>query len=216
VPDTDSCGCARPNTFDRRSAERDLERYLDKGPDATTRALIDAIIAEGIDGATVLDIGGGIGAIQLELLASGAASAVSVDASEAYSEVSSGEVARRGLADRATAHVGDFVQLAPDIEPADVVTLDRVVCCYSDLPALIDSTTSHARRLIGLVYPRPAWWNRIAARILDAYGWLTRDPTRWYLHRPGQLDELLRAAGFTGREVRRSLVWQVALYSRAR
>ena len=81
------CGCS-PNTFSDGEAANDLKRYLENGPDATTRALLDAIVAEGLDGRTVLDIGGGIGAIQLELMAAGAAQVVAVDASEAYIETS--------------------------------------------------------------------------------------------------------------------------------
>jgi SAM-dependent methyltransferase len=210
MPDP-SCDCC-PNTFSSRDAEGDLKRYREKGPDRTTRSLIDAIVAEGVDGVSLLDIGGGIGAIPLELLAAGAAKALSVDASEAYIEVAQAEAARRGYGDRTEGRVGDFVAIAPEIEPADVVTLDRVVCCYPDLPGLLGAAGSHARRLVGLVYPRDIWWNRVVARGIAVFGWLTRDPTRWYLHRPGQVDAILAGAGYRRREITRDLVWQVALY----
>ena len=207
------CDCC-PNTFSSRDAEGDLKRYLEKGPDKTTRALIDAIVAEGVGGATLLDIGGGIGAVQLELLAAGAAKAESVDASEAYVEVARAEAERLGYGGRTAARVGDFVALAGAIDAADIVTLDRVVCCYADLPALVGAAADHARRIVGLVYPRDIWWNRLAAHTLNAFGWLTRAPTRWYLHRPGQLDAILQAAGFRRRDVTRDMIWQVALYQR--
>jgi magnesium-protoporphyrin O-methyltransferase len=208
-----TCDCC-PNTFSSRDAEGDLRRYREKGADKTTRALIDAIVAEGVDGASLLDIGGGIGAIPLELLAAGAARAESVDASEAYVDVARAEAERRGLGDRTAARVGDFVALAPGIEPADVVTLDRVVCCYPDLVALLEAAGSHARRLVGLVYPRDSWWNRVAARAIAVFGWLTRDATRWYLHRPGEVDAILRGSGYRRREVTRDMIWQVVLYTR--
>jgi SAM-dependent methyltransferase len=208
-----TCDCC-PNTFSTRDAEGDLKRYREKGPDKTTRALIDALVAAGVDGASLLDIGGGIGAIQLELLAAGAAKAESVDASEAYVEVARAEAERRGYGARTAARVGDFVTLAPEIGPADVVTLDRVVCCYPDLAALLGAAAGHARRCVGLVYPRDDWWNRVAARAIAAFGWLTRDPTRWYLHRPGEVDEILLAAGYRRREITRDLIWQVAVYER--
>ncbi|MFL5708273.1 MAG: SAM-dependent methyltransferase, partial [Chloroflexota bacterium] len=112
------CGCS-PNTFSDREAANDLKRYLEKGPDATTRALIDALVGEGVAGASVLDIGGGIGAIQLELLAAGAARAEAVDASEAYVVTARDEAARRGYGDRTSARVGDFVTLAPVVDEAD-------------------------------------------------------------------------------------------------
>jgi hypothetical protein len=69
--------------------------------------------------------------------------------------------------------------------------------------------------MVGLVYPRETWWNRIAARLLAAWGWVSRDPTRWYLHPTSQIDAILRAAGFERRDVDRSFIWQVVLYVKA-
>ena len=208
------CGCT-PNTFSDREAANDLKRYLEKGPDDTTRALIDAVVGEGVTGASVLDIGGGIGAIQLELLAAGAARSESVDASEAYVVTARDEAARRGYGDRTSARVGDFVTLAPVVDAADVVTLDRVVCCYPDVEALLGAAASKSTRLVGLVYPRDTWWNRIAARGLAAWGWLTRDATRWYLYEPARVDGIMRGAGFASRRpIKRTFIWQVVLYRR--
>ena len=207
------CGCS-PNTFSDREAANDLKRYLEKGPDKTTRALIDAIVATGVEGTTVLDVGGGVGAIQLELLAAGAARATAVDASEAYVETASAEARRRGYADRTSAHVGNFVDLAASIAPAEVVTLDRVVCCYPDVDALLGAATDKATRIVGLVYPRDIWWNRVVGRLMNSWGWLTRDATRWYLYRTDRVDGIMRRAGFTGREITRDWIWQVVLYRR--
>jgi 2-polyprenyl-3-methyl-5-hydroxy-6-metoxy-1,4-benzoquinol methylase len=67
--------------YDAKLAASQLRKYRDKGPIASTQMLIDALKAEGVEGATLLDIGGGIGAIQHELLAVGVAHATSVDAS---------------------------------------------------------------------------------------------------------------------------------------
>ena len=215
MPDPAPCSCGCPNTFDAKMAKGDLKRYLDKGPDPTTKALIDAIVAQGVEGATLLDIGGGIGAIQLGLLAAGASSAESVDASEAYVEVARDEAARRGLAERVNGRVGVLEELAPSIEAADVVTLDKVVCCDPDLPALLTRAAELARRMVGLVYPRETWWNRAASRAIAVTCWVTRDPTRWRIHRTNEIDGILRQAGFERRDVARTLVWHVALYVRA-
>jgi hypothetical protein len=214
MPDENQCRCGCPNTFDAKAAAGDLRRYLDKGPDGTTQSLIDAIVAEGVDGATLLDIGGGIGAIQLALLSAGAASATSVDATESYVSTALAEAERRGYGDRTSGRVGTFEELAPEIEPADVVTLDKVVCCDPDLPALLESASARARRMVGLVYPRATWWNRIAKVCIDGFAWLTRSGTRFHLHQPADMDRILSAAGFRRRDVDHTLVWQVALYVR--
>ena len=216
MPERSPCDCGSlPNTFSDREAANDLKRYLQKGPDATTRALIDAVVGEGVAGSSVLDIGGGIGAIQLELLAAGASRAEAVDASEAYIVTARDEAARRGYGDRTSARVGDFVTLAPVVDEADVVTLDRVVCCYPDVDALLSAAARKSTRLVGLVYPRDTWWNHVAARAIAAWGWLTRDSTRWYLYPPERVDAVMRGAGFAGRRpITRSFIWQVVLYRR--
>jgi magnesium-protoporphyrin O-methyltransferase len=214
VPDQPRCDCCSVNTFSRREAEDDLRRYRRSGVDGATKALIDAIAAEGIQGASLLDVGGGIGAIQLELLAAGLGSAQSVDATEAYVEVARQEAARRGYADRTRHLLGTLADAGEAAEPADVVTLDKVICCDPDAAGLLAQVARRARRMVGLVYPRVTWWNRLAARIYVVWGRVTRDPTRWYLHDTARVDGLLRDAGFLRRTVAETFIWQVALYVR--
>jgi 2-polyprenyl-3-methyl-5-hydroxy-6-metoxy-1,4-benzoquinol methylase len=146
------------NVFDQRDARRRLARYQRRRPEGTTRLLIEALRGTAIYGTTVLDIGGGVGVIHHELLRAGAARATDVDASSAYLAVACDESVRQGHAEQVRYLHGDFVTLAPSIEPADVVALDRVVCCYPDMPALVGSAAARANRLLGLVYPRDAWW----------------------------------------------------------
>jgi Methyltransferase domain len=214
MPDRTACNCGCANVFSTKEAEGDLKRYLRQGPASSTKALIDAIVVEGVEGATLLDIGAGIGAIQLGLLAAGAAHAESVDATEAYVETARAEAERRGFGDRVAGRVGDFVAVAEDIAAADFVTLDKVVCCYPDMPALLGRAAERANRGIGLVYPRVTWWTRFASRAIAAWGRVTRDPTRWHLHPAAEIDALLARAGFDRHDVRRELIWQIALYRR--
>ena len=206
------CGCV--NTFSTKEAEADLRRFREHGVEGATRSLVEAIKAEGIVGANLLDVGGGIGAIQLELLAAGLARSASVDATEAYVSVARAEAERRGYGDRAVHRFGTLAELAPEMEPADIVTLDKVVCCDPNLPELLDAVTAKARRMVGLIYPRVTWWNRIASKLLATWGTVTRDPMRWHLHPDAQVDRPLRAAGYERREIDRTLIWQVVLYVR--
>jgi len=206
---------ACPNLFSAKAAAEGLRRYRRQGPDPSTRALIDAILAEGIVGATLLDLGGGVGVIPLELLARGAASAESVDASPPYIAVARAEAERRGLGDRSVYREGDFVALSPGVERADVVTLDRMICCYGDLSALVGRALDHATRLVGLVYPRDAWWIRGVARVMNLASALLRRKLRWYIHSEEALNRLVADAGFEPRVLRRGILWQVALFVRS-
>jgi 2-polyprenyl-3-methyl-5-hydroxy-6-metoxy-1,4-benzoquinol methylase len=101
--------------FDKKTAHKEMDRLRRKGPGKTTRILIAALTAEGIEGMTLLDIGGGVGALQQELLAAGVSSATNVEASTAYAEVAREEAERRGYADRVSYHHGDFIDLAPTV-----------------------------------------------------------------------------------------------------
>ena len=151
--------------FNKKLAAKELRQYRKKGPARTTRMLIEALKAEGIEGMTLLDIGGGIGTIQHELLGAGVSSAINLEGSTAYLETAKEEAERRGHAHRVRYHHGDFVGLASDIQGADIVTLDRVICCYPDFPALVGLSSARAGKLYGVVYPHDTWWAKIGWRI---------------------------------------------------
>lgn len=123
--------------YDGRDAEKDLAAWLSRGPRPTTQEVIDAICAQGVEGATLLDVGAGVGAVHTALLEAGAATAVDVDASREYLAVARAEAERRGLSDRVAYRYGDLVELVADVPPTDIVTLDSVICCYPYLPALV-------------------------------------------------------------------------------
>jgi magnesium-protoporphyrin O-methyltransferase len=144
--------------YNQKHAASQLRKYREKGPIASTQTLIDALKTEGVQDATLLDIGGGIGAIQHELLAAGAAHATSVDASALYLEAAQEESTRRGLGDRVTYRHGDFVELAESIPPADIVTLDRVINVYPDWERLVELSAARVQCLYGLVYPETRPW----------------------------------------------------------
>lgn len=200
--------------FDAQHAAEHLRAYRKKGPQGLTRALIDALGAGGVVGETVLDIGGGVGAVHHELLRSGAAAAVDVDASRAYVSVAREEAERQGHADRVRYLVGDFVALADDVDPADVVALDRVICCYANMAALVGRSATLARRRYGLVYPRDTWLGRVGIAFLNAGLRLSRSSFRVYIHRTAEVDAVLAAHGLVKRLHRTTLIWQLAVFER--
>lgn len=191
-----------------------MRDYHRTGPRGLTRALIEALCADGIDGQTVLDVGGGVGAVHHELLRSGAASAVDVDASRAYVSAARAEAERQGHADRVHYLAGDFVALADHVGPADLVALDRVICCYSDMSALVGRSAALARRRYGLVYPRDSYLGRVGLALLNAGLWLSRSSFRVYAHRTADVDAVIAAQGLVKRLHQTTLIWQLALFER--
>jgi magnesium-protoporphyrin O-methyltransferase len=200
--------------FDAKSARKELSALRTKGPPGMTVELIDALSEGGIDGATVLDIGAGVGAVHLALLERGADAATDVDASAPYLAAARDESERRGLAGRVRYVAGDFTAAAGDLEPADLVALDRVVCCYDDVVGLVSAAAGLARRRIGFVYPVDRWWTRGVIRIVNLWARLTRDPFRVFIHPTAVVDGLVREAGFAPTRARHGLIWQLAVYER--
>ena len=166
-----------------------------------------------MEGRTLLDIGGGIGAIQHELLKAGVRRSTSVDASTAYVQAATEEAQRQGHSDRIVHRPGDFVDIAPDIEPADIVTLDRAICCYHDVESLVDLSSKHAARTYGLVYPRYNWVGRTLMHLFNFYMWLRRNPFRVFAHPTAVVDAIVQKNGLKQRFCRKTLIWQVVVYT---
>ena len=209
-----SCQCQGiEREFSEREARRQLIQYRRRGAAGTTRDLVKALVGMGVDGKAVIDIGGGVGAVQHGLLEAGASQALSVEASGAYDEVAREEAERRGLADRIAHLHGDFVELAESIPAADVVTLDRVICCYPDMRALVGASSLRARRAYGLVYPRSAWWLRLAFAIGNLILQLRRSSFRIFLHPTQEVEAIVAAHGFRRAFHRFHGMWQVAVFT---
>lgn len=201
--------------FDVRMARKDLKHFRKDGPDPTTLALIDALVAAGVKDATVLDIGGGVGAIQHALLEQGAASTTDVDASAEYVRAAQEEGERRGTARRMTFRHGDFVAVAPELQPADIVTLDKVICCYPDMDALVAASASRAKRLYGAVFPRNRWSTKVGFAAINLFMRVMRRGFRVYVHPVTAIDAVLRRQGLSLRAERQTFLWRIVVYARS-
>jgi SAM-dependent methyltransferase len=212
----DGCGCGDgfASIFDREVAEQDRDRYRRNGPDRTTRTLLDMIRTQDIRGATLLDVGGGVGVIARTLLHEGMAAATLIDGSPASLDVAREEAAAAGLLDRMTFVQGDFVTRADALPPAEVVTLDRVVCCYPDADALVARSADHATRLLGLVLPRDGWLIRLAIALNNLRFVVTRSPYRSFAYANARIDALAAGSGLAPVAEDRTLFWRVVLYRR--
>ena len=200
--------------FNDRVARRELRKYNKRGATGMTVKLIQAIKRESIVSLSLMDIGGGVGAIQHELVEAGAGNIVSVDAAPAYLEASRQIADRLNYLDRVEYHQGDFVELAADLPASDIVTLDKVVCCYSDMEALVSKSAQLTRRYYGLVLPRENWLVVIIQQITNLVTSLRRVPFKMYIHSHEQISSLLRKIGFEEISTKQDIFWQANLYRR--
>ena len=211
-------GCCDPGDLDDlftpAQAESDARSYRANGLDAEARAIVEAIRGLGVTGLTVLEVGGGIGAIQLELLRSGASHTTNVELSRSYESSASELIAAAGLAGRIDRRVGDFVAQADAIPPADAVILQRVVCCYPDAEALVGAAARHARRALVLTFPIDRWWGRTLVVLFNAWPRLRGWKFRFYLHRTSIVIATAEVEGLRLAERRRGLFWQRLVLTR--
>jgi len=209
-----NCCCDAIDThFGEDHARDDLKRYNKNGPDSTTAALLKLLRGENIDNARLLDIGSGIGVIPLELLDDGTVgSATLVDASSSYLEIAESEAVRKFLDDRLHFIHGDFLDASIRLENFDLVTLDRVVCCYPHFEPLVSRSVSKARRWYALSFPRDRWYVRLGIFLENGLRRLKGNPFRSFLHDPDRIRELVEEAGFSLKQRERGAIWQIELY----
>lgn len=193
--------------FNRKFAARDLERYRRDGLSGTERDLVT--LCGKVEGESVLEIGGGIGALQLQLLEAGAARATNVELSSAYEEAAAELLQGRDV----ERLVGDFVEL--DLPSHDVVLMHRVVCCYPDVDALVGGAASRARHRLALTLPQQRPWICWGLRLVNAWLRLSRCGFRTYQH---PLDRVVAAAAAHGlhveRRLPRKLLWESVSFVR--
>lgn len=211
--------CCQPEViqtrFDDTYVKRKLDRFREKGPKETTGMLIEAITVNLTPGMTLLDIGGGIGDIDHALIEAGVAHATNVEASEAYLEACMLEAQRLGHADRMDFVDNDFVGAANELEEADIVTLDRVICCYPFMQELVTESLAKARQLYGIVVPLDKWWVKVFTAIYyNLRFFLQGIEFRVFVHPVDAIESLIQAGNFERVYQTEKSGWHIALYKR--
>ena len=200
--------------FSKRAARWDAKRYRRRGLDDTGQEMVEFLRERGLEGASILEIGGGVGAIQLELLKAGAEHATNVELSPEYEEAALELVHESGLDGRVERGLGDVVQ-EPDLAgPADAVVMHRVVCCYPDYEALVGSAAERARRHLVMSFPRPRWAIRAVVGAVNVVARLLRWEFRSWVHPPEALLASAERRGLSLALESRGRIWQVAVLER--
>jgi magnesium-protoporphyrin O-methyltransferase len=176
--------------------------------------LVAGLNRTGLAGATVLEIGSGVGYLHQLLLTRGAASATGVEMAAGMLAEARAAAHAQGLTARVSYREGDFVALAPEIPPADVVLLDKVICCYPDARGLVALSLARARRVYAFTIPRVRVINRIGVGLMAFVFWLFRSPFRNYLHDPAAIDQWLAAGGFDRAFEDQTALWLTRVYVR--
>lgn len=205
---------AAGHQFTAKKAAKELQGYRRGRLAPTTRLLRDGLVNAGLNTGTLLDVGAGVGALTFELLERGIANAVALDASTAYLAAAKEEASRRGRSPAITFVHGDFVNVAAGLSPADVVTLDRVVCCYPDYASLLREAVRHAERAFAFSYPRDRWFVRWVLSVENAVRGLRANAFRTFVHPVADMQRLIADAGFRLVDQSSTAVWAADIYTR--
>ena len=163
--------------------------------------------------ATVLEAGGGIGALGVELIEAGADRATNVELSPEY-ESAARELAReRGVEDRVERRIGDFVT-EDDVGPADAVLMNRVVCCYPNYEALVGSAADRARRLLVFSFPRENAVVRAGFGVMNLWLRLSGSEFRGFVHPVDAMLQVAEDHGLRPVAHHRGVFWQLAALRR--
>ena len=194
--------------FSERRAERTARSYLRRGLRGSALDLVEGVADAGIAGATVLEVGGGVGGIQADLLHRGAASATNVELSPSWEKPAARVLVEKDLEDRVDRRIADFVVAADEVPAADVVILHRVLCCYPDWPAMLGAAMAKSRSLVAFTVPVDRWWTRAAIGLGNALLRLRGRQFRAFVHPAGPMFRALEAGGFRVRSDRPRWVWR--------
>jgi 2-polyprenyl-3-methyl-5-hydroxy-6-metoxy-1,4-benzoquinol methylase len=201
--------------FGPRFARHLAARYRRRGLDKTASRIVEFVTSSGITDATVLEIGGGIGDIQLELVRRGARHATNLELVDSYDTDANELAAAAELSDRITRRRVDIAATPDAVEPADVVILHRVVCCYPDYELLLTAAADHARHLLVFSHPPRNPVSRAFTAAQNMTFRLLGKSFQTFTHPPAAMVSVAERSGMRTDYVHRGPVWQVVGLTRA-
>lgn len=199
--------------FDEKAARRSFRQYDKRGLDPMARSMVDYLVSRGMEGRSVLEAGGGIGAIQVELLKAGATRTVNVELSGGYEGTANRLLRREGLTGKVERLLGDFTVKAQGIVADDVV-MNRVICCYPFMERLVGTALTSSRRFLAAAFPRDRLSTKAALAMGNLYCRVTGVDFRSYVHAPEAIVETARTAGFEPVHQARDLIWNAVVFEK--
>jgi len=206
--------CGADRLFNLKSAQKELLSYRKKGPRKSTKKLL--LLLSGYDqkGKSLLDIGGGIGAIQWEFVNNGGVKTTDVDSSSGYLSVATG-YAREIKHEAASFRMADFNDVHEEVDRHDFVSLDKVICCYPDYKKLLGNALDKTGTSMALSMPLGGWISKFMNQFTRVYLVFKKNKFRTYIHSPKKVHAFIESRGFRLAEKSISFPWLVRVYERS-
>lgn len=200
--------------FDQENAKQKVEEYLASGLEQRAQYMVAFLRDKGLAGQRLLDIGCGVGSLLLELLKGGAEKGTGVDASSAAIQAARDLAEKLQLSQKAEYQGMDFALRPETVSPADIVIMDRVVCCYPKMKELVIPAAQHAKQFFALTYPQDLWWVRLRIALENLFYWIARIEFRSFLHPPAEIFQTIVNQGFDPIFQQTSGEWQITIFQR--
>jgi magnesium-protoporphyrin O-methyltransferase len=211
-------GCCDPRgcdgMFGPGYARHLAARYRRRGLDRTAQRIVDHLSEGGLEGASVLEIGGGIGDVQVELLRRGAARTTNLELVDAYETAAAELAGTAGVGERMTRRRLDLAATPEAVDPHDIVVLHRVVCCYPDYERLLSAAAGRARRLLVFSHPPRNPLTRTLAAGQHLGCRLLGRSYRAYAHPPVAMVAVAESRGLRTTYRHRGRVWRIVALER--
>jgi hypothetical protein len=201
--------------FGRKAVERDARRYRRKGLTDSAGWILQVLGDDGVADRSVLEVGGGIGSLQIELLEAGASHATNVEIIDSYEATARSLIAERDLEARVERHIADYAQHPEHNPAADIVIMHRVICCYPDPDTLTAAACSRARDRVAITIPRDTPWVKLGFWGMNACLRLRRIAFRGYVHPQARILEVANSHGFHATHHQRGALWESLILQHA-
>lgn len=206
--------CGVDMFFNEKTAAKEYRIYLKKGPSRVTTRIIQQLESHDVTGKTMIDVGGGIGALQWWFLENGGAHTIDIDASTGYLSQAEKHAIDNGWQEKAQFHAGDCTDVYDQIDKADCITLDKVICCYPNYKEILEATCDKSTGYVSLSYPMDGVISQAAARLGGLYFMLKHNPYRPFVHSVKEIRQIFLTKGYNRVAHNIAFPWHVETYAR--
>jgi len=207
--------CGADLFFDKKTAEKEYRQYQKKGPSRVTAKIIQQLENQNVQGKSMVDVGGGIGALQWWFLKNGGAQTSDIDASSGYLKQAQEHAIENGWKDKAHFVQGDCLDSFNEIDDPEFITLDKVVCCYPNYKEILEATCEKSKSHISLSYPMDGLISETIRLIGDLYFRIMKNPYRPYVHSVKKIRNVFTSKGYQRIAYDLAFPWHVETYVRS-
>ena len=206
--------CGADLFFDKKTSDKKYKIYLKKGPSRVTAKMIEQLEKQEVEGKSMIDIGGGIGALQWWFLGVGGHATIGIDASSGYLKQAEEHSKTKGWETKSEFILGDCVEIYPQIESAEFITLDKVVCCYPNYKEILEATCDKATKAISLSYPMDGFISEAIRKMGDFFMSFKNNPFRPFIHSVKDIRLVFEQKGYKRVAHNLAFPWHVETYEK--